>query len=491
MASTFVVVGGDAAGMSAAGKAKRDAPETDVVVLERGDWVSYGACGLPYYVQGKIADLEELQVLDPRRIVEDRGIDLRRHHEVTAVDPEARTVTVERDDGRYEQAYDELLLATGASATVPDVPGADLAGVFSIRSLEAGRALKQYLAPHDRPPASASAAEHGEELLAHLDDDPEAVAVVGANKIGIELAEAFVERGLPVHLFDEGARVLPSFGSDVAGMVEDHLRDDGVTLHLETAVQGFRGDGERVTGVETAEGTAAVDAVVADVGVEPNVELARDAGVELGPTGAVATDEYGLTSEPDVYAAGDCAEKRHLLTDEPVRWPFALAANRAGRAVGRTVAGRPTEVGGVVGTLVMKALDLQVARTGIVDREAATAAGFDPVSALITTVTRAHYYPGWSRMVVHATADAASGRLLGANMVAEEGTAHRINAVAAAVTAGMTVAEVGTLDFGYAPPFGPVWDPVLGVSKVLEEKLAEREADGAVGGDRDGGRRGR
>lgn len=479
MEPTFVVVGGDAAGMSAAGKAKRDAPDARVVVLERGDWVSYGACGLPYYVQGRIADLADLQVLAPRKIVEDRGIDLRRHHEAVGIDRETRTVTVESDDGRYEESYDELLLATGGVATVPDVPGADLTGIFSIRSLEAGHALKRYIAPHDAPPSGAADVEHGDALLAHLADrDPAAVAVVGANKIGIELAEAFAARGLDVHVFDAAARVLPSFGTDVAGMVEDHLREAGLELHLETPVTAFRGDRGRVTAVETGDGTVDVDAVVADVGVEPAVELARDAGIERGPSGAIATDEYGRTNDPHVYAAGDCAEKTHQITGERVRWPFALAANRAGRAVGRTVAGRPTPVGGVVGTLVMKAMDLEVARTGVVDHDVARDAGFDPVSALVTTITRAHYYPGWSRMVVHATADAASERLLGVNMVAEEGTAHRINSVATALAARLTVGEVDSLDFGYAPPFGPVWDPVLGVAKVLDEKLAGGDADG-------------
>ncbi|WP_436924702.1 FAD-dependent oxidoreductase [Halosimplex amylolyticum] len=472
MGDQFLVVGGDAAGMSAASKAKRDAPETDVIVFERSNWVSFGACGLPYYVKGEIAKLEDLVVMEPRRFVEERGIDLRRNHEVTAVDPDAREVTVETDDGHYRESYDELLLATGGQARLPDVPGVDLDGIFPIRSLEAGRALRNYVAHHEERPARGIGSTSARELRSHLDEaDPEVVAVVGANKIGIELAEAFLARDLEVHLFDSGPRVLRSFGADIAEMVEDHLAEGGVELHLDSPVERFRGSDGTITMVETADDRVAVDAVAVDVGVDPEVELAEDASIELGPTGAVATDEYGRTSAPDVFAAGDCAEKRELLTGDPILWPFALAANRAGRAVGRTVAGQPAAVGGVVRTLVMKAFDLQVARSGIVDHDEARAAGFDPVSALITSITRAHYYPGWSRMVVHATADAESGRFLGANMVAEEGTAHRINSVATAVTAGMTVDEVGALDFGYAPPFGPVWDPVLGVSKVLEAKL--------------------
>ena len=476
MTERFVVVGGDAAGMSAAGKAKRDAPDIDVVVLERGDWASYGACGLPYYVKGEIADLEDLVVVRPEKFVEERGIDLRRHHEVVAIDRETERVTVdagddpEATDDRYELGYDDLLVATGGRAALPDVPGTDLDGVFAVRNLETGRALRNYVVHENAPDVPAVKSGYGAEFRSYLTEaDPEAVAVLGANKIGIELAEAFDARGLEVHVFEAGDRVLPAFGPDAAAVVEDHLREQGVVLHLGTPVERLAGDG-RVAAVETAEGSVAVDAAVADLGVEPNVEVAAEAGIELGSTGAIVTDEYGRTNDPDVYAAGDCAEKRHLLTGEAVEWPFALAANRAGRAVGRTVAGAPTPVGGIVGTGVMKAFDLQVARTGL-DGPEAREAGFDPVSTTITTLTRAHYYPGWSRMVVHATADRESGRLLGATMVGKEGAAHRINAVAAALHAGMTVEEVGGLDFGYAPPFGPVWDPVLTAAKALGEEL--------------------
>ncbi|MFB6080876.1 MAG: FAD-dependent oxidoreductase, partial [Haloferacaceae archaeon] len=422
MTNRFLIVGGDAAGMSAAGKAKRDDPDREVVAFERGTWVSYGACGLPYYVKGEIAELEDLVVVQPRKFIEERGIDLRRGHEVVSIDRDGRTVTVAHDGEQYEERYDDLLLATGGRAPLPDVPGADLDGVFSIRSLEAGHALRNYVAPHDEPPGPRG----GATATARTDldaTDLQVVGVVGANKIGIELAEAFVARGMDVHVFEAGPRVLPAFGTDVAEVVEEHLHEAGVQFHFATGIERFRSDGRRVNGIETDGDVVAVDAVVADVGVEPNVDLAEAAGVDRGPTGAIATDEYGRTNDSRVYAAGDCAEKRHLLTGESIHWPYALAANRAGRAVGRTVAGTPTPVGGVVGTLVMKAFDLQVARTGLVDEAEARTAGFDPVSTTITTISRAHYYPGWSRIVVHGTADRESGRLLGVNMVGEEGVA--------------------------------------------------------------------
>lgn len=469
MTERFVVIGGNAAGMSAASKAKRDAPDAEVIVLERGDWVAYGACGIPYYVEDVIHDLEDLVVVDPEGIAE-RGIDLRRHQEVVDVDPERRVVTVDAEDGRHEVDYDHLLLATGGRAAMLEVPGIDLEGIFGIRNLDAGRALRHYIV-HDDPPPVSAGGDNGSRLKSYLEEvEPSAAAIVGANKIGVEMAEAFSALDLNVHVVDEGGSLLPLFGADAAEVAENHLREADVELHLDTGVDRFVEEDGRVTAIETDAGTLDADVVLVDVGVEPNVELAVDAGIGLGPTGAIATDEYGRTDVDGIYAAGDCAEKHHVLADEPVQWPFALAANRSGRSIGATVAGTETPVCGVVGTLVMKAFSVELARTGLLE-EGARAAGFDPVSRTISTITRAHYYPGWSRMVVHAVADRDSGRLLGATLAAEEGAAHRINAVATALETGLTVTEVGNLDFGYAPPIGPVWDPVLTVAKVLDDDL--------------------
>jgi len=471
MSERFVVVGGDAAGLSAAAKARRA-----VVVLERGEWVSFGACGIPYYVKGELAHLDDLQVSSPERLVDTYGLDLRRRHAVTAVDPEARRVTVDAGDETYDLAYGDLLLATGGHGATLDVPGADLDGVFTVRSLDEGRALREYLRPGSstRPGVPTPPTDRFREHL----DEVESVAVVGANKIGLELVEAFDARGLDVHVVDDGTHVfdrgpltLPPFGPAAAGTVEERLRDHGVGLHLDSRVERFVGEGGAVTAVETDRGRLPVDAVLLDEGVEPNAELAAEAGIELGETGAVATDDYGRTSAPNVYAAGDCAEKRHQMLDEPVHLPLGLAANRGGRAVGATVTGTPTRVGPVVGTVVMKIFDLEVACSGVLDPETAREAGFDPVVETISTISRAHYYPGGSRIVVEMSADAADGRLLGAGLVGEEGCAHRVNAVATALHTELTVGELADLDLGYSPPFGPVWDPVLTAAKAVDGDL--------------------
>jgi len=476
MSGRFVVVGGDAAGLSAAAKARREDPDREVVVLERGEWVSYGACGVPYYVRGEIAELEDLLVSSPGKLVGKYGIDLRRRHEVVDVDPEGRTVTVDGEDGRYELQYGDLLIATGGRGAELDVPGSDLNGVFTVRNLEDGRALREYLTP-GKAHRSGVETPATDRFHEHL-NEVESVAVVGANKIGLELVEAFDARGLDVHVVDDGSHIfekgpltLPPFGEAAAGVVEEHLREHGITLHLDATVERFVGENGELTAVETDRERVPAEAVLIEEGVQPNVELAADAGIELGRTGAIATDEYGRTSESHVYAAGDCAEKHHLLLDEPVHLPLGLAANRAGRAVGTTVTGTPTPVGPVVGTVVMKIYDFEVACTGVLDPETAREAGYDPRVETITSVSRAHYYPGGSRIVVEMSADRDDGRLLAAGLVGKEGCAHRINAVATALHTGLTVDEVEDLDFGYSPPFGPVWDPVLTAAKVLTDDL--------------------
>ncbi|ELZ20728.1 FAD-dependent oxidoreductase [Natrinema limicola] len=447
MADTFVVIGGDAAGMSAASKAKRENPELEVIVFEKGDWVSYAACGMPYYVKGDVDDLDDLVTITADEFRDERDVDLRTGAEVVDIDPDAQTVTVESDEETYEQSYDDLLVATGANAIKPPFEGLDLEGVFTIHNMDEADAIEDYVTERDL----------------------ETAAIVGGGYVGIEMAEALSEHGIDVDLYEMLPHVLQPFGEPVAEIVEDHLREQGVNLHLETAVSGFDGD-ERVESVALEEETVPADVVIVGVGVAPNVELAEAAGIELGPTGAVATDEYGRTNYENVYAAGDCAEARHVVTGEPDHVPLALTANRAGRAIGQTITGDPTPTGEIAGTAIVKAFELGAARTGLTDEEQAEEAGFDPVSVTISAATRAHYYPESEELSVTLLADRESGRLLGGSVVGREG-AKRIDTVATALHAGMTVTELQNADLAYAPPFSPVWDPVLTAAKVLSGKL--------------------
>ena len=447
MSETFLIIGGDAAGMSAASKAKRDDPDREVVVLERGEWVSYGACGLPYYVKGDIESLEDLVAVPPETFIDERDIDLRMGHEATAIDTDEQVVTVEGEE-TYEQSYDDVLISTGARALEPPIDGLGLGGVFTLHDLESGRQIKSYVE----------------------NEDLDRVAVIGGGYVGIEMAEAFDAHGLDVSLFEMLPQVLPPFGESVGEAVGDHLRERGVDLHLSTQVDRFAGDGT-VQAVETDDDSVPVDAVLVGAGVVPNAEIADDAGIELGETGAIATDEYGRTNVESVYAAGDVAEMNHTVTGESDYVPLALTANRAGRAIGQTVTGTETPVGEIAGTAVVKAFDLAAARTGITDEQRAKEAGFDPVSVTINAASRAHYYPGGDKLELTMVADRETEQVLGASIVGREGVAKRIDTVATALHEGMTVEDVEYLDLAYAPPFSPTWDPVLTTAKVLNGKL--------------------
>ncbi len=466
MSHRFVVVGGDAAGMSAASKAKREDPDLDVVVFEKGEWVSYGACGLPYYVKGDVEQLEDLVAVPAEAFREKRDIDLRTGHEVTAIDAQEKQVTVRANGETLTEPYDTLLVATGARAIEPPFDGMDLSGVFTLHSMESGERLREYLETEVLGEAATADGSGGA-----IDSDS-AVAVIGGGYVGIEMAEAFAEHGLDVHLFEMLPHTLQPFGPEVAEVVEEHLRDVGVTLHLDTRVEGFVGEGA-LEAVETESDAYEASLAVVGVGVAPNAELAADAGAELGDSGAVAVDEYGRTNLPDVFAAGDCAEATHTVTQAPDFVPLALTANRAGRAIGQTVTGDPTPVGEIAGTATVKAFDLQAARTGILDEARARKHGFDPVNVTITASSRAHYYPGGSDIQVTLVGDRETGRVLGSSMVGEEGVPKRIDTVATALHGGMTVQELQNLDLAYAPPFSPTWDPVLTAAKVLGGKLED------------------
>ncbi|AXR81310.1 FAD-dependent oxidoreductase [Natrarchaeobaculum sulfurireducens] len=472
MTEPFVVVGGDAAGMSAASKAKRDDPDLEVVVFEKGEWVSYGACGLPYYVKGEIQSLEALVSVTPEEFREERGINLRTGHEVVAIDPDGQTVTAEPLDGGEPivQSYDHLLLATGAEAVVPSIDGTDREGVYTLGSMSDGKELREYVA-RARTRKSFQQPDRG-PACRYLEDCVGPVAVVGGGYVGLEMAEALAANGFEVNVFQRGDRLLNGFSEATSEAVADHLREEDVLVHLGTDVLELTGD-DAVEAVVTDEGRIDVEMVLLGTGVRPRTALAEAAGIDLGETGAIATDAYCETNVPDVYAAGDCAEAAHTVTGDPVYVPLALTANRHGRAVGQTVAGTPTEGGSVAGTAAIKVFDVEAARTGILDHEEATAAGFDPVTKTIDANSRAGYYPEGGTVTVTLTADRQTGRVLGGSLVSEygEGAVHRSHAIVGALEEEATVFDLEDYDLAYAPPFNTTWDPVLVAAKVLSGTL--------------------
>ncbi len=476
MTNPFVAVGGDAAGLSAASKLSREDPDREIVVFEKGRWVSYAHCGEPYFVKGEVEKLDDLLSLSPEQ-AEERGIDLRREQEVVDVDLDAGTVTVDPVDGdRYEQPYGDLLVATGARPVDDLIPGHDLDGAFTIHSLDSAAAIRAAI----EPPEDVSVERFGGEPFVDRDlvekygawEPPETVAIVGGGYVGVEMAEAFSAHDLDVHLFQRPEHVISSFGTAVAERVEDELRDRGVTLHLDAEVQTIEGE-DRVEAVTDEDHHVPVELALVGIGIRPNVELVAGTDVELGDSGAIATDDYGETSVDGVYAAGDCAEMRHAVTGDPEWVPLGLTANRAGRAIGKTVAGKPEPVGDIAGTAVVKAFDQECGRTGLIDHDRAREEGFDPVTETITTHSRSGYYPGAAETVVSLTADRASGEVLGGAIVGTDRAAIRIDTVAMAVEGDATVAELVRADLAYAPPFSGVWDPVLVAAKVLRGTLED------------------
>jgi NADPH-dependent 2,4-dienoyl-CoA reductase/sulfur reductase-like enzyme len=444
----FVVIGGDAAGMSAASRAKRHKPELNVVVLEKTYDVSYSACGMPYNIAEPDREIEDLVVRHAEVFREKQDIDLRTGHEAEIIDPDSKTVQGRTFDGKdFSVPYDNLLIATGASPIVPNLPGFDLPGVQVLKSLDDGRRTKNYIKEHK----------------------VQKVVIIGMGYIALEMCEALRERDIEVEMVKPRVRFLPWLHETMAGVVQEELEKNKVVLHTGKEVNSIceKGDNLQV-GCEDIQLEGQM--VLTAIGITPNSEIASRAGIETGISGSVSVDSRLLTSRENIYAAGDCADAYHVVTGQKTWIPLALRANRAGWAVADNVCGNDVILQGVAGTAVFKVFDLEVARTGLTSREAQQA-GFEPKEAMIKTRSRAHAHPGASNIWVEMVGDQKSGRLLGVRMVGKEGVAHRINAPAVALHAHMTVEEFSQTDLAYAPPFGPTWDPMLVAANQLIKKL--------------------
>lgn len=447
--SKVVIIGGDAAGMSAAAQASRAAEPVELVVFERGEYTSFAACGLPYFVGGQIPESQKLVARSPEKH-RANGIDVRTGHEVMAIDTANKTVRVRSiaDDREFTESYDHLVIATGASPIRPPLENIDAKGVHVIHTIPNAEAIDDMI--RDRKPQNA--------------------VVVGAGYIGIEVVEALVNRGLKVTVVEKLDVPMATLDPDMGERVADAMREMGVDLRLGVGVAGFEMDNEGwVSGVATEADTVTADLVVLGLGVRPNVELAREAGIPIGPTGAIATDARMATGVAGVWAAGDCAESFHRVSQRPAWIALGTHANKHGRVVGMNVSGSHARFPGVIGTAVTKVGPTEIGLTGLNER-AAAAAGFDTVSAVIQGDTRAHYYPGGAKVAVKIVAERSSGRILGAQIVGGPESAKRIDALAVAVWNEMTVDEFSQLDLGYAPPFAPVWDPTLIAARLTNQQ---------------------
>jgi NADPH-dependent 2,4-dienoyl-CoA reductase/sulfur reductase-like enzyme len=453
----LVVIGGDAAGMTAASRARRrrDADELEIVAFERGRYTSYSACGIPYLIGEVVTDVDSLVARTPEEHRRN-GIDVRTGHEVVGIDLSRRRVRVRKlDDGgapsgeERDEPFDQLVVATGAIPFRPDLPGIDADGIFGLQTLEDGVTARRVI--DERQPRRA--------------------VVVGGGYIGLEMAEALVRRGLEVDLVDRTEQPLATtLDDDVGALVADALRAVGVTLHMGEPVEGFETDAGAVRAVRTALRTLPADVVILGLGVRPNSQIAEDAGIAVGETGGIVTDPRMETSVGGVWAAGDCVESIDRVTGRPVVIPLGTHANKQGRVIGINTTGGDARFPGVVGTAASKICAYEVARTGVTERQAKEV-GLDVVAVTIDATTRAGYFPGASPITVKVVAARDDGRIVGGQIVGEEGAGKRIDVLATAIWNRMPVEEVAGLDLSYAPPLSPVWDPVLVAARKAADLL--------------------
>lgn len=442
MKKRLVVIGGTAAGLSAASRVRNLLPEMEIEVFEKTGYTSYGSCGLPYFVGNLIKEPAELVTLTPKQLGEERGIIVHTRHQAEKIDRRAKTVEVTdlKTGARRTVTYDKLVVATGALPVIPDLPGIrEIVGTYFLRTVEDGIALKK----------------------AVRDSSLKQAVIVGGGFIGLELAEAISQAGVAVTIIEALPRLLPTLNPAFSEKVERELADHKVTLLKGMTVGALEHREGKLTGVTMGDGRR-LDCRLAVfcVGVRPNSALAAECGLEIGLKGGIVVDDHLRTSDPDIWACGDCVQMFHLLTGKPVYFPLGTTANKQGRLAGGNIGGEDRSFAGVLGSQVTKVFDLYIASSGL-NEARAKEAGFDPATVLITKNDRASYYPGGTDNHLFLIFDRISGRLLGAEAVGGISIAGRINVLATAITAGMTVEEINRLDLVYAPPVAPVYDPIL------------------------------
>lgn len=446
----LVIVGGVAAGTKAASRARRLDPEMEITVYQEEPEPSISECGLPYFLSGVVDGRENLIARTPEKFAQ-QDIEVLVRHRVEGIDASGKKLSVlDLETGRaFEDTYDRLVIATGARAVLPPIPGADLEGVFEIRFLTDADRIKSYI----------------EEYA------PRNAAIVGGGYIGLEIAENLCRLGMEVFLIEGQDRVALAYGPEVSEKVEAELGAHGVGVYTGEKVDEFTGDG-RVRGVKFGGTELAADLVIVGVGIRPNVELAAEAGIELGSTGAILVDKHMKTGAPDVWAAGDCVQTTNLTDGSPAWVPLGDTANQMGRVAGTNAAtGEETlEFPGTLGTGIFKVFDLGVGKTGLSEEEAADAGFEEVVSASLSAYDRAAYYPGAQKVFLKLIADRTTGRLLGAE-AAGSSADKLIDICATALWGRLSYPDLVNIDLAYSPPYGPALSPVIQAATILSGKF--------------------
>ena len=436
-----IIIGGIAAGMSAAAKFKRLSPKDDVVVYEKGDIVSFGACGLPYYVGDFFDDSREMIARTPEEFRES-GVEIHTKHEVIDVDFSSKKLNVKNliTNEILEESYDKLMIASGARAIIPPIKNIDLENVVTLKSMDDGNKLR--------------------ELMAN--DEYKKVAIIGAGFIGLEAVEAAKHREKEVTVIQLQDRVLQEvFDKDITDLLEEELRESGVNLLLSETVVELIGDG-KVSKVKTNKREIDADIVILATGVKPNTDFLKADEIKMLRNGAIVVDSYGRTSVDDVYSAGDCATINNLITGKEAYVPLATGANKLGRIVGENLAGQNNSFQGSMASSCIKVMNMEAARTGLSEKEVKDL-GFDYKTKFITDMNQTSYYPGRERIYVKLIYDAHTKVILGGQVAGYKDAVQRCNVLAACIYAKMTTDQLGMLDLCYSPPFSRTWD-VLNVA---------------------------
>ena len=453
MAERLVIIGGVAAGAKAAAKARRMRPDLDIIVYQDETEVSYSACGQPYVLSGVIENRDKIIIRRPQEFASDNIRALTRHR-VEAIDVATRQIRVNdlSVNGAQTTAYDKLILATGARPIIPAVDGIELEGVLTLRSISDLDRFKSTI-----------------DIL-----KPGKAAIIGAGYIGLELAETFHELNVKTTIIEKFDRILPKFDEEMAQQVSAHLVENNVELITGQGLAGITGENGRVVSVTTESGLERdVDLVVIAIGVRPNTDLAKDGGIAIGETGAIAVDRKMQTRVPGVYAAGDCCETVDRVTGKTTWLPLGDIANLQGRVAGENAAGGDASFPGVLGTAIFKTFDLNVACTGL-SETAARQAGYEAVSVNVSRSDRARYYPGGNSLAIKLVADKQGGRLLGAQVIGPGKADKMIDIAATALLGRLTCEDLENADLAYAPPFSPVLSPMITAAGALNSKVGNR-----------------
>lgn len=434
-----VIIGGVAGGATAAARIRRLDEQAEIVVLERSGFVSYANCGLPYYIGGVIQDREELTLQTPESFWDRFRIDVRVGHEVTAIDPAAKTVTGKNlaTGETFAESYDKLLLSPGAKPLKPPLPGLDSPRLFTLRTVEDTLAIRAFVEEHK----------------------PRRAVMAGGGFISLEVAENLAELGVEVTVVQRLPHLMPPLDYDMASFLHNHMRAKGVRVLLDTAVSGFSQQGQTITTLVEGGDPIPADLAILAIGVAPESTLAKEAGLALGQRGGIAVNDRMETSHPDIYAVGDAVEITHLVTGEKTRIALAGPANKQGRVAADNICGGDSRYPGAQGSSVLKLFDLTVAATGL-NEETAQAAGLDYETVILSPLSHAGYYPGGTVMTMKVLYEKGSLRLLGAQIVGSDGVDKRLDVLATAMQAGLTVTALKELDLAYAPPFSSAKDPV-------------------------------